>query len=89
MCYMIALAFARSVNYNCEGMQQIEVYFYNHKSSLKGYIVQANDQKYSPSNCNQRYLKKSRLLKFCYVSNTNTISSKGICALAINSTIDI
>ncbi len=33
-----------------------------------------------------RYLKKSRLLKFCYVPSTSAAFSKGIFAAATNST---
>jgi len=33
-----------------------------------------------------RYLKKSRLLKFCYVPATSAASSKGIFAAATNFT---
>ncbi len=35
---------------------------------------------------NHRYIKKSRLLKFCYVPAASAASSKGIFAAATNST---
>jgi hypothetical protein len=51
---------------------------------FKSVCIYAQDR--CPVSTNHRYLKKSRLLKFCYVLATSTASSKGIFAGAFNST---
>jgi hypothetical protein len=54
-------------------------------SIRKHRIVTISIKTFSIITHSHRYLKKSRLLKFCYVPATSAASSKGIFAAATNS----